>query len=562
LVYLLAFDSLTKFKITGMNKIIIVLFFATVCFSCKKVLDTTPNNNITDATAFATADRCLLSLNGVYDVAQSSYFVNGTTDKRGYPFGAANIEQGDMRGEDMFNVAAFFQVTYQGTYNSTAPNCVGLSKGLYVLINTANIGIDGFRKAGAGGILTAATATQYEAECRFLRAMAHHEALIHWARPYLDGNGNQMGIPYRDVAISNSDAVAGILNSPRMRVDSVYMKILADLDFAETNLPNNIFVYRASKAAAIALKMRIKAHLGLWTTGTFMGASVIGVKEEGAKLVPATVNPAVPTSVVSPIGGWALTAAPEGPFANNNSLESVFSIKNDASDAPSSNGGLAAMYGAASNVGTTPGRGLVAISPVIWNNAGWLCDDKRRGPNMVVSGLNNAGNMSWFITKYRDYTNRGDYAPQIRYAEVLLILAEAEARLSGTVSSRAVDLLNVVRNRSLATPATQQYLAAGFATKNDLIKAILLERRIEFLGEGKRWSDISRLAKDPDFSTGGIPAKAVNGNNGSSGFALYNCGAGFTPGQAAIPYTDYRFIWPIPQSERDANPIIAQNPTY
>jgi len=94
-----------------MNKIIIVLFFATVCFSCKKVLDTTPNNNITDATAFATADRCLLSLNGVYDVAQSSYFVNGTTDKRGYPFGAANIEQGDMRGEDMFNVAAFFQVT-------------------------------------------------------------------------------------------------------------------------------------------------------------------------------------------------------------------------------------------------------------------------------------------------------------------------------------------------------------------------------------------------------------------------------------------------------------------
>ncbi len=543
-----------------MNKIILVVFFAAALFSCKKVLDTSPNNNITDATAFATADRCLLSLNGIYDAAQSTTFVNGTTDRRGYPFGAANIEQGDMRGEDMFNVAAFFQVTYQGTYNATAPNTVGLWKGLYILINNANIGIDGFRKAGSSGILTSAVATQYEAECRFLRAMAHHEALIHWARPYLDGNGNQIGIPYRDVPISNSDAVAGILNSPRMRVDSVYQKILADLDFAETNLPNNIFVYRASKAAAIALKMRIKSHLGLWTTGTFMGASIPGVIQEGAKITPATLNPLTPNTNVSPIGGWALTATPDGPFANNNSLESVFSIKNDASDAPSSNGGLASMYGAASNVGTTPGRGLVAISPLIWNNAGWLCDDKRRGTAMVVAGLNNAGNQSYFITKYRDYTNRGDYAPQIRYAEVLLTLAEAEARTAGTVSQKGIDLLNTVRNRSLATPAAQQYVT--FATKNDLVKAILLERRIEFLGEGRRWSDISRLAKDPDFSTGGIPAKAVNGNNGAAGFAAYNCGAGYTPGQAAIAYTDYRFVWPIPQSERDANPIIAQNPTY
>ncbi|MEI9958545.1 MAG: hypothetical protein WDM90_20070 [Ferruginibacter sp.] len=72
------------------------------------------------------------------------------------------------------------------------------------------------------------------------------------------------------------------------------------------------------------------------------------------------------------------------------------------------------------------------------------------------------------------------------------------------------------------------------------------------MGEGRRWADISRLAKDPDFSPGGIPAKAVNGNNGAAGFATYICGAGYTPGQAAIPYSDYRFIWPIPQSERDA----------
>ena len=31
--------------------------------------------------------------------------------------------------------------------------------------------------------------------------------------------------------------------------------------------------------------------------------------------------------------------------------------------------------------------------------------------------------------------------------------------------------------------------------------------KMEFLAEGKRWSDIHRLALDPDFSTNGIPAK-------------------------------------------------------
>lgn len=534
-----------------------LLLFATVSTSCKKVLDTTRFDSITDATAFANADRCALTLNGIYDAAQSTSFVNGTTDKRGYPFGAANIEQGDMRGEDMVNVAAFFQVTYQGTYNSTSPNCVALWKGLYILINNANIGIAGFKQAGTSGIVSAAVATQYEAECRFLRAMAHHEALIHWARPYLDGNGNTTGIPYRDIPINTSDAVASILNSPRMRVDSVYERILADLDFAETNLAAQLSgstfpgsalagvnTFRATKAAAIALKMRVKLHKGDWA----------GVIAEGNKLVAAD-----PTTV-STIGNWRLAATPEVPFANNNSTESVFSIKNDAADAPSTNGGLAAMYGSASAT-PTPGRGLIIVSPIIWNNAGWLCDDKRR-ISLTIVGTNNGGNQSYFSTKYRDYVNRGDYAPQIRYAEVILSLAEAEARNDAGISARALTLLNAVRNRSLNAPLVEQYTVASFLTKTDLIKAILLERRIEFLAEGKRWGDISRLAMDATFGTGGIPAKAVNGNGGGAGFAAYNCGAGYTPGQAAIPYSDYRFIWPIPQSERDANPVIAQNPNY
>ena len=511
--------------------------------SCKKVLNTAPNNAITDAVSFATADRCLLVMNGVYDAAQSGFYNGSYTASRGYPFGAANIEQGDNRGEDVVNIAAFYQITYQGTYNPTTANNVNMWATLYGLINRANIGIDGFTKA-SGGVLTAPVASQYIAECRFLRAMAHHEALIQFARPYRDNNGQSVGIPYRDFPVNNGATVDLTRTTPRMRVDSVYKKILEDLDFAEANLPATKNVIRATKAAAIALKMRVKLHMGDWA----------GVITEGNKLVPAVVTPLTPTSVVSPIGGYALTASPDGPFASNTSGESIFSVKNDPLDNPGTNAALSRMYGSA----TAGGRGLVAISPIIWNNAVWKCDDKRR-TLLYAAGTNGNTTQSIFTNKYRDYSGWGDYAPQFRYAEVLLTLAEAEARQGTGVSARAVDLVNVVRNRSVATPATDQYTIAGFAAKNDLITAILWERRIELLAEGKRWGDIHRNAKDPDFSTGGIPAKAVNG---AAGLAIYGCGTSYTPGQAAIVYTDYRFIWPISSDEISQNPIIAQNPNY
>ena len=534
--------------IKNINKSLLAFGLLVLGTGCKKVLDTSPYDSITDATAFATADRALLSLNGVYDAAQSSPYVNGA--QRGYPFGAASIEQSDMRGEDMINIQTFYQFTYQSSHNASSANVVGMWNALYASINKANVGIDGFTKAGASGVIPLATANQYVAECRFLRAMGHHEALIHWARPYMDGNGDKMGIPWRDFPINSSAAVSAILNSPRMRVDSVYRNILTDLDFAEANLPATqtgaagISTYRATKAAAIALKMRIKLHMGDWA----------GVISEGAKLVPAMVNPANPASVTSPIGGWKLTANPDGPFVDNISAESIFSIKNDALDAPDVNGSLPNMY-SSSSVG---GRGLVSISPIIWNNAGWLCDDKRRTA-LYASGNNNAGTQSIFTTKYRKVTEQSDFAPHIRYAEVLLTLAEAEARQAGVISPRAVDLLNVVRNRSLANPTTQAYTIASFANKNALIAAILLERRIEFLAEGKRWGDITRNALDPDFNVGGIPAKAVNG---TSGLSIMACGGSYTPGLASIAYSDYRFIWPIPQTEVVQNPVVVQNPNY
>ncbi|MFM7671317.1 MAG: RagB/SusD family nutrient uptake outer membrane protein [Bacteroidota bacterium] len=528
-----------------LNLLAISVLSIALLSGCKKALELQPYTSVAVDVAFSNADKCLTSLYGVYDAAQSGDYFGAV---RGYPFGAANIEQGDARGEDVINIAAFYQITYQATYNATYANGEGHWNSLYALINKSNVCIDGFRGAGSRGTVSAAVALQYEAECRFLRAMAHHELMVHWARPYLDGNGSQIGVPYRDFAVNVPSTVDLVRNLPRASADSVYRRILRDLDFAETNMAatttGNARTVRATKAAAIAMKMRVYSHMGNWAA----------VKTEGDKLIPAVLNPLTPASVVSPIGSWALTASPDGPFTNNSSTESIFSVRNDALDNTGVNGALPAMLGAA-NLG---GRGLVAVSPIIWNNAGWRCDDVRR-TLLYVSGTNANGGQSIFTNKYRDYVGRSDFAPQIRYAEVLLLQAEAEARLSVSVSQRSIDLLNTVRNRSIPTPATNQYVAANFATPVDLVRAILLERRIEFILEGKRWPDISRLSQEANYSTGGIPAKAVNG---AQGLAMYACGTPYTPGQAGIPYGDYRFIWPIPANEVIQNPIVTQNPGY
>ena len=520
-----------------------MLLGVTLLASCKKVLDVAPYDSLTDATAFSSAARVDLTMNGVYDAAQSGFYNGSYVNNRGYPFGSASIQQGDMRGEDMATQQTFYQITNEATYNATTANNVNMWGNLYALINKANLTVDGLAGAVTKGTITAAIGNQYTAECRFLRALAIHEALTHFARPFADGNGAKLGVVIREFGINSDGTVEKAKTIPRTTVADCYAHVLADLDFAEANLSSVKNTFRATKTAAIALKMRVKMHMQDWA----------GVVTEGAKIVSATAA----TNFKSPFGD-SLNASPAGAFGTTaapvaSSPENIFSIRNDATDNPGTNAALARMWGRPSS------RGVAVVSPIIFNLPTWRCDDTRR-TLLLVQGAN-----YYYTAKYVDYTNWADAAPIIRYAEPLLILAEAEARIAtGTnVSMRAINLLNQVRNR--AVPASAYYTAATFTTKNELIKAILDERRIEFLAEGKRWGDIHRLALDPDFNTGGIPAKMSAISGTALVLASYNCAAGsagLTKNVAAMPYSDYRFIWPIPIDEKQNNPIIEQNPNY
>src|SRR5918993_5617829 len=99
---------------------ILFIAFTLVLSSCKKILDEQPLSSFAETTAFSNPDRVELAMYGVYDAAQSGFYQGNTI--RGYPFGAASLEQGDMRGEDMLNQAQFFAFTYEATYSNSSPN--------------------------------------------------------------------------------------------------------------------------------------------------------------------------------------------------------------------------------------------------------------------------------------------------------------------------------------------------------------------------------------------------------------------------------------------------------
>lgn len=527
------YSSIKRFGSWGL-----LLLLAFISPSCKDITDLQPADAFSEETAFSSPKRVELTVIGMYDAAQSGTYAGGAV--RGYPFGAASIAQGDMRGEDMLNQALFYQVTYESTYTPFSANNVWQWNTLFTLINQCNVVIEGVRKATTDKIITEDVAKGYEAEARFLRALAYHELLIFFARPYADNKGASMGVPIRDFAVNSPATVDKSIAQPRNTVAEVYTFILQDLDYAETNLPatraGNLRVSRPVKGASIALKTRIKLHQQDWN----------GVITEGNKIITAAAP------YTSPISGFALTASPLGPFQNGYSTEAVFSIENNAQDNSGVNGALPAMLGSPA----LGGRGLVVISPIAYNLPQWRGDDLRRQ-------LLNQNGRSYFSQKYTDYTNRTDNAPLIRYAEVLLNVSEAITRASGEFpDTKALGLLNAIRNRAVTTVANQ-YTATTFTTKKLFLEALLAERRIELLGEGRRWADIHRLSLDPDFSTSGIPAKMAYGN---ATFVTYNFTTppALTKTIAAIPYSDFRYLWPIPADELSRNPTLAkqQNPGY
>lgn len=132
------------------------------------------------------------------------------------------------------------------------------------------------------------------------------------------------------------------------------------------------------------------------------------------------------------------------------------------------------------------------------------------------------------LSAYPSYDNSPVDFPVLRYADVLLMEAEALNELNRTAEAEAP--LNQVRARAGLGAVTG-------LSKDAFREKVLHERRMELAFEGQRWFDLIRINNGQyaiDF------LKSIGKSNISSKFLLL----------------------PVPQKERDANPNLSQNPGY
>ena len=131
--------------------------------------------------------------------------------------------------------------------------------------------------------------------------------------------------------------------------------------------------------------------------------------------------------------------------------------------------------------------------------------------------------------------------PIYRYAEVLYIFAEAEARQAGMATANAMEAINQVRRRGYGEdpdiPSPNDFQLSDYNDLETFIDLIIEERGYEFIFEAKRWFTLKRTGKLDEV-------------------LLENRGV-------VVP--EARYLWPIPVSEMNFNELINdadQNPGY
>lgn len=485
-------------------------------FSCQKdLLSPTPQILISDQVAFNTPDRIALQVNSLYSFVKTGNFLGGRIQI-----------YGDIRANDFVNLTAngvtgvsVWNHTETETSQNDVINAWAYGYGAINQINVFLAGMDAnaskFTALPFSSTFATTTALNYRGEARLLRALCYYHLLQLYARPYIEGTGTKPGLPLRLKAETGSDNNALVRSS----VAEVYAQILDDLNYAEQNLPltytgttaGTLNVTRAHRNTAIALKTRVYLSMGRY-------ADVI---TEANKIVPATAPFAASSGVAN-----ALNASIANVFNSpQETTESILSFPFTPQDTPGTQNQLAYYYLPAS-LGGGGEYGLNTAAGSILANTGFGAADIRRTSFVAVV---TAGS---FLKKYptgsQSTTAYTDKAPVIRYAEVLLNLAEAKVRSTNTLDTQALALLNAVRGRSNAAGV---YTATGLGSVSAMTDALLLERRIEFLGEGLRNIDLMRLDAT-------IPGK------GSIG---------------AVDPANVLYVWPIPSTELATNTLAVRN---
>ncbi|WP_437920941.1 RagB/SusD family nutrient uptake outer membrane protein [Sphingobacterium sp. LRF_L2] len=126
-----------------------------------------------------------------------------------------------------------------------------------------------------------------------------------------------------------------------------------------------------------------------------------------------------------------------------------------------------------------------------------------------------------------------------RYADILLLKAEALIQQESGDLNAAADIIDLIRGRVKLAK-----LNSGIrSSRSALLDAVLKERRLELAFEGQRWFDLVRLEKVESVMNN------VYAKDSGRRSQLY-------------PFTKYSYRLPIPQSILDQNPNLKQNLGY
>lgn len=483
------------------NLYISVLCAAFIFSSCKKeLLNPIPETSVAAENSFDTEFRIESQANSLYGSLKHGQF-----------YGGRYQVYGSIRGEDFINetgnLVTGSDVWALNVANSTTSIKTLWSQG-YLIINRCNVFIDGMNDKGKT-IVGDAKATKYIAEARLVRALTYYSLLQLYAMPYADGAGSKPGLPIRLTGITGP----GFSDMARSTVAETYAVILDDLNFAETNLPATngsalLNTTRGHKNTAIALKTRVYLSMGKW-------AEVIS---EADKIVPAAAPFTAKANVANGLAADIVSVF-KTPYTTE---ESVFSLPMTTAasplDYPGTQNSLASYF---YFTNATPGTTEFSLNLAgVVADPNWKDTDVRKKSLVFTSAA-----AKKFVAKFTAPSPYTDFAPVIRWSEVLLNLAEARVRSTNSIDPQALALINAVRKRSDPTTTIAPASVTAFTD------ALLQERRIEFLGEGLRAPDLTRLLL-PIPGKGSAPQKA---------------------------YTEAGYIWPISSEELSLNKLMTDN---
>ncbi len=470
--------------------------------SCNDFLDVDAPSQYTVDKVYNSTTEINTALNGVYatilsDNSFGKYLYNDLMLNSDVDFSANSNETSQS------NAPKRFDITPAGGATSTLWNT------LYSTIETANEFIYNTENSSLyyASNPDISTLTQMVGETKVIRAMAYYELLCYYG-----------DIPFTFEATSASKSFL----PPMTSRDEVYAKIIDDLKQAAQKMKSikNITdgVERISKEACWAMIARMALQAGGYSLRPVEGTSTSYGKMErpaNSKEFYATARDFADSVITS--GTHSLTLpykkvfADECNFVVNNSDDAIFEIPFTRE----TSGGWGYHQGptVSSNEGKTShvwGEANGGVRTEAFYRYTFDKNDTRR----------NVVNSAWYYTATGVPSMRADYSchngkwsklwnetglgatttgstginfAYIRYADVLLIFAEAENELNGP-TAEAKAALSKVRQRAF-TDAAKVHYADGINNKEEFLNAVLNERKWEFAGENSRWKDLVRNNK-------------------------------------------------------------------